>query len=169
MTTYAGNRSVIDIDSHILEPIGWLRNYAASAVRDEIPELGANDPEFSRLLREAELAHRHRADDSEAMQRAVDDYMTMARKGWMSLGGWDPAERSIALDRLGFSHQVVFPTGSFTQVYEAPVFIRAEAARAMNRGIRDFCSDPRLLATAYVPFEHGPDVALGFVEDAARQ
>lgn len=168
MTTYAGDRSVIDIDSHVLEPVGWLRSYASSAVRDEIPELGANDPGFSQLLHEAEIAHRRRADDPEAMQGAIDDYMTMARKGWMSLGGWDPTERSVALDRLGFSHQVVFPTGSFTQVYETPVLSRAEAARAMNRGIREFCADPRLLATAYVPFEHGPDVALGFVEDAAR-
>lgn len=168
MTTYAGDRSVIDIDSHILEPVGWLRSYAPSAVRDVIPELGANDPEFSQLLREAELAHRRRADDSEAMQGVIDNYMTMAHKGWMSLGGWDPTERSVALDRLGFSHQVVFPTGSFTQVYGTPVLGRVEAARAMNRGIREFCSDPRLLATAYVPFEHGPDVALEFIETAAR-
>lgn len=168
MITYAGDRSVIDIDSHILEPIGWLRSYASSAVREEIPELGTNDPDFSQLLIDAALAHQRRAGDSVTMQRAIDEYMTMARKGWMSLGGWDPTERSVALDHLGFSHQVVFPTGSFTQVYETPVFVRAEAARAMNRGIQEFCSDPRLLATAYVPFEHGPHVALGFVEDAAR-
>jgi predicted TIM-barrel fold metal-dependent hydrolase len=86
----------------------------------------------------------------------------------MSLGGWDPSERSLALDHLGFSHQVVFPTGSFSQVYETPVRYRAEAARAMNRGLLEFCSDPRLLATAYVPFEFGPDQALEFVDTAAQ-
>lgn len=168
MTTYAGDRAVIDIDSHILEPIGWLRSYAPSAIRQEIPELGADDLEFSRLLNEAELDHRRRVEDSEIRQRAIDEYMTMARKGWMSLGGWDSAERSIALDRLGFSFQVVFPTGSFNQVYDTPVRYRAEAARAMNRGLLEFCSDSRLLATSYVPFDHGPHLALEYVETAAR-
>ena len=168
MATYAGDRSVIDIDSHILEPVGWLKSYASNSVRDEIPELGTNDAEFSQLLRDAEVNYQLRSSDSEVMARAINEYMTVPRKGWMSLGGWDPSERSIALDRLGFSHQVVFPTGSFTQVYETPALGRAEAARAMNRGLREFCSDPRLLATAYVPFEYGPEVALEFVEDAAR-
>ena len=168
MNKYAENRSVIDIDSHILEPVGWLKSYAPSSIRNEIPELGVDDPSFSKLLSDAALDHQVRTRDPLVMQRTIDEYMTMARKGWMSLGGWDPAERSVALDRLGFSHQVVFPTGSFTQVYGTPVLGRVEAARAMNRGIREFCSDPRLLATAYVPFEHGPDVALEFIDVAAR-
>lgn len=167
MTTYAGDRSVVDIDSHILEPVGWLRSYAAAAVREEIPELGVDDPEFSRLLRESAHEHRRRSEDPEIFRRATDEFMTMARKGWMALGGWDPAERSVALDHLGFSYQVVFPTGSFNQVYETPATHRVEAARAMNRGLAGFCTDPRLLATAYVPFEHGPEVAREFVVTAA--
>lgn len=167
MTTYADGRSVIDIDAHILEPVGWLRSFASSAVRDSIPELGSNDSAFARLLSDAEVEHRHRQQDPVAMSGAVDEYMTMSRKGWMSLGGWDPSERSAALDLLGFSHQVVFPTGSFNQVYDTPVDCRAEAARAMNRGLLEFCVDPRLLATAYVPFEHGSEVACQFIDEAS--
>ena len=168
MATYAGDRAVIDIDAHILEPVGWLRSYASVAARDEIPELGVGDPGFAQLLDEAARDHEIRTNDAAARERAVDEFMTMRRKGWMSLGGWDPKEREIALDRLGFTHQVIFPTGAFNQVYDTPVDARVEAARAMNRGLTDFCGDPRLVATAYVPFEHGPEVAIEFIETASR-
>lgn len=168
MGTYAGDRAVVDIDAHILEPVGWLRGYAPASMRDRIPELGSDDPSFARLLREAEDDHRRRADDSKHRDAALRDYMTMARKGWMSFGGWDPVERSAALDRLGFRLQVIFPTGSFDQLQRTERSHRAEAARAMNRGLSDFCADPRLAATAYVPFEFGPEIALEFVESANR-
>ncbi len=168
MSTYASGRYVIDIDAHIMEPVGWLRAYAPAAVRELIPELGVGDPGFAELLAEAQRHHDRRAAEPELRARAELEYMTMPRKGWMSLGGWDPAERRVALDRLGFDRQLVFPTGSFPQVMSTPVAARAEATRAMNRGLLEFCHDPRLLATAYVPFEFGPEVAVGFVAQAAR-
>ncbi len=166
MSTYAGERRIIDVDAHIMEPVGWLRSYAPTAVRELIPELGDGDPGFTRLLAEAAALHSRRSNEPELRARTEHEYMTMPRKGWMSLGGWDPAERSVALDRLGFECQLVFPTGSFPQVMGTPVRARLEAVRAMNRGLIEFCADPRLLATAYVPFELGPDVAVGLVEQA---
>lgn len=166
MTTYADQRHVIDIDAHILEPVGWLRSYASADVRDRIPELGSDDPDFARQLREAEEDHRRRSVDEAFRDDAARDYMRMARKGWMSFGGWDTDERSIALDRLGFESQLIFPTGSFAQIYETPREFRARAIAAMNRGLVDFCSDPRLMATAYVPFEFGPTTAIEFVDAA---
>jgi predicted TIM-barrel fold metal-dependent hydrolase len=168
VASYSGDRCIVDIDAHIMEPVGWLRSFASARARDLIPELGADDPEFAGLLTEARLLHRQRSTDPEALARAERDYLTMSRKGWMSLGGWDPAERTVALDRLGFECQLVFPTGSFPQVTSTPVSVRLEAVRAMNRGLVEFCCDPRLLATAYVPFEFGPDVAMGLVAQAAR-
>jgi predicted TIM-barrel fold metal-dependent hydrolase len=36
----------------------------------------------------------------------------------------------------------------------------------MNRGMLDFCQDPRLLASAYVPFEFGPEIALELIAEA---
>lgn len=168
ITTYAGDRSIVDIDSHILEPVGWLRSYASSGSRGEIPELGDDDPEFARLLEQAVTAHQQRVSNPDVRRQASSEYMSMARKGWMSLGGWDPSERSVALDQLGFAYQVVFPTASFVQVANTPISGRVEAARAMNRGLIEFCADKRLLATAYVPFEHGPETALEFVDSASQ-
>ena len=167
VTTYAAGRAMIDIDAHILEPVGWLEAHAPAHIRSSIPALGSDDPEFARLLAAAADDHQRRLSDSEYRRSAIDDYMRMNRKGWMSFGGWDPAERSTALDHLGFEYQVIFPTGSFNQLYLSPAEVRAEVARAMNRGLTEFCADPRLLATAYVPFEHGPDVACEFVLTAA--
>ena len=92
--------------------------------------------------------------------------MTTPRKGWMSLGGWDVEERRRALDFLGFDCQLVFPTGSFEQIMVTPTSVRVEAVRAMNRGMIDFCQDARLLATAYVPFEFGPAIALDLIAEA---
>jgi predicted TIM-barrel fold metal-dependent hydrolase len=169
MATYAGDRSIVDIDSHILEPVGWLRSYAVSTARGVIPELGDDDPEFAELLSDAASQHQQRVNNADFRKQVADEYMAMSRKGWMSLGGWDPSERTTALDQLGFAYQVVFPTASFVQVAKTPIAGRAEAARAMNRGLKEFCVDSRLLATAYVPFEHGPDIALEFIDDACRQ
>ena len=168
MRTYAQHRSIIDVDAHIMEPVGWLRSYAPAAIRDQIPELGTHDPGFANLLADAEHYHRQRTTDAEFRQRSEREYMSMPRKGWLSLGGWDPAERTSALDRLGFELQLVFPTGSFPQVMSTPPSIRVQAAEAMNRGLRDFCQDRRLRPTAYVPFQFGPDAALRFVTEAAR-
>ena len=167
MSTYANGRIIIDVDAHIMEPAGWLRDHASGAVRDVIPELGTDDEVLAELLSRAEQEHNRRVSDESDRARAADEFMTMARKGWMSLGGWDTDERTTALDRLGFERQVIFPTGSFTQVMATPPSARAEAARAMNRGLVEFCDDDRLLATAYVPFEFGPEVAVEFIASAS--
>jgi predicted TIM-barrel fold metal-dependent hydrolase len=164
---YANGRRIIDIDAHIMEPLGWLRGHAAAGVRDHIPELTEHDPAFAELLTSANTAHELRATGQDAAAATRDEFMTMPRKGWMSLGGWDTNERSHALDLLGFECQIVFPTNSFSQVMSTPVDRRVEAIRAMNRGLLEFCGDPRLLASAYVPFEFGPTVALEFVTEAA--
>ena len=165
-STYAAGRRIVDIDAHILEPKGWLRSYAPATVKDLIPELGEGDPDFNRLLDDSYQDYLGRIDD-ENLQNEIDrDFMTIPRKGWMSLGGWDVDERRRALDFLGFDCQLVFPTGSFEQIMMTPTSARVEAVRAMNRGMIDFCQDPRLLASAYVPFEFGPEIALELIAEA---
>lgn len=164
---YAGGRRIIDIDAHIMEPVGWLRSYAPGHVREDIPEMIEDDPGFAELLSTAEQAHGLRASGADQGAATRQEFMTMPRKGWMSLGGWDPRERSTALDLLGFEHQIIFPTNSFNQVMSTPIHRRLDAIRAMNRGLDEFCRDPRLIASAYVPFEFGPSVAIDVVSEAA--
>ncbi len=166
--TYAANRRIVDVDAHILEPKGWLRSYAPTSVQEQIPELGQGDPKFDELLDESFRDYSMRIGDDRLQDELARDFMTIQRKGWMSLGGWDVNERTRALDLLGFECQLIFPTGSFEQLMSTPISVRPEAVRAMNRGIIDFCQDPRLMASAYVPFEFGPAIALELIAEAAR-
>ena len=165
-STYAAGRRIVDIDAHILEPKGWLRSYASAAVQDQIPELGEGDSNFNQLLDDSYRDYDQRKNDEIFQSKLASEFMSMPRKGWMSLGGWDVDERRQALDLLGFDCQLIFPTGSFEQIMQTPTSVRLEAVRAMNRGILDFCQDPRLLASAYVPFEFGPAIALDLIAEA---
>jgi predicted TIM-barrel fold metal-dependent hydrolase len=165
-STYAAGRRIVDIDAHILEPKGWLRSYASAAAQDQIPELGEGDSNFNQLLDDSYRDYDQRKNDEILQSKLANEFMSMPRKGWMSLGGWDVDERRQALDLLGFDCQLIFPTGSFEQIMQTPTSVRLEAVRAMNRGMLDFCQDPRLLATAYVPFEFGPEIALELIAEA---
>jgi predicted TIM-barrel fold metal-dependent hydrolase len=165
-STYAAGRRIVDIDAHILEPKGWLRSYASAAVQDQIPELGEGDSNFNQLLDDSYRDYDQRKNDEILQSKLANEFMSMPRKGWMSLGGWDVDERRQALDLLGFDCQLIFPTGSFEQIMQTPTSVRLEAVRAMNRGMLDFCQDPRLLASAYVPFEFGPEIALELIAEA---
>ena len=154
------DRRVLDADAHLMEPAGWLESYVDPAHRDAVPPMDGGDPEFSDLLAGAEQAAAERAADPDAAAEARRQLMTMPRKGWPAFGAWDRAERTAALDELGFELQVVYPTGAYPQVATTKGASQVAAAIGMNRGLAEFCSDdPRLLATAYVPFRHGPDVA----------
>lgn len=167
--TYAAGRTVIDVDAHIMEPAGWLAGYAPAAVREVLPAEHLGDHGLAELLDAAADAYVRRSSDPTERASAVAEYMTMDRKGWMSLGGWDRDERSLALDRLGFELQLIYPTASFPQVLACPAEHRLEAVRAMNRGLADFCAAPRLSATGYVPFHHGADAALTIVRELSDQ
>ena len=165
-STYAAGRRIVDIDAHILEPKGWLRSYASAAAQDQIPELGEGDSNFDQLLDDSYRDYDQRKNDENLQRKLASEFMSMPRKGWMSFGGWDVDERRQALDLLGFDCQLIFPTGSFEQIMQTPTSVRPEAVRAMNRGMLDFCQDPRLLASAYVPFEFGTEIALDLIAEA---
>src|SRR5689334_10147201 len=113
-------RRVLDADAHVMEGPGWLESYVDPSVRDRIPPIDGGDEGFADLLRQsAEHLERRRTDRQEA-DAARRELMTMPRKGWLALGGADPAERSAALDELGFELQVVYPTAAFPQVVATP-------------------------------------------------
>ena len=70
----------------------------------------------------------------------------MTAKGWHALGAFDPAERSRALDLLGFDAQLVFSTFAATQFSGDDIELLYGGTRAHNRAMSTFCeADARLL------------------------
>ena len=77
-----------------------------------------------------------------------------------ALGAFDPAERSRALDLLGYRHQIVFSSFAGSRLFAEPdLDVRYAGARAHNRGLAEFTGhDDRLLGAAVVPLDD-PDRA----------
>jgi predicted TIM-barrel fold metal-dependent hydrolase len=146
---YAEGRTYYDADSHIMELPDWLGGYVAEEMKDRIGplQLGGAGRMAEAAVRQAEA----RQTDPEA--RAELEEGVLNAKGWSALGAFDPAERSRALDLLGFDRQLVFPTFASSQFLgHEDREVRAAGNRALNRGIVDFCShDERLMAVAFVP------------------
>lgn len=139
------SRVCYDADSHVLEPAGWITRYADPAIRDQLSE-GVAFLDSAK----AEGIVTRRIEDPE--KRAVAEARLLG-KGFESYGAWDPAERSRALDLLGFAGQLVFSTFAphqFLSSTDAEVFWGG--VRAHNRAVVDFCSgDERLIPVGYVP------------------
>jgi predicted TIM-barrel fold metal-dependent hydrolase len=161
---YVSGRVVHDADAHLMEPPTWLRDHADPALRDRIPTLTLStgnelrqtgDPEEQ--LRDLDAAFaRLRSKHASAEYRAVEADEIMARKNFAATGAFVAADRSRALDLLGFSSQLVFNTFHNRRLrdweHSGDVDLAYGAARAHNRGMIEFCSiDPRLLPTCYVP------------------
>jgi predicted TIM-barrel fold metal-dependent hydrolase len=161
---YVSGRVVHDADAHLMEPPTWLRDHADPALRDRIPTLTLSsgnelrqtgDPEEQ--LRDLDAAFaRLRSKHASAEYRAVEADEIMARKNFAATGAFVAADRSRALDLLGFSSQLVFNTFHNRRLrdweHSGDVDLAYGAARAHNRGMTEFCSiDPRLLPTCYVP------------------
>jgi uncharacterized protein len=147
--TYATGRRYLDADSHLMELPGWLEQYADPDLRDRIRPLalGAAGALAEDAVRRAESRR-----SSPVAERDVDAKL-MTSKGWHAYGAFDPAERSDALDRLGFDAQLVFSTFAPTQYLGEDLELVFGGTRAHNRAMADFCSDdPRLLAVGFVPW-----------------
>jgi uncharacterized protein len=146
---YAEGRTYYDADSHLMETSDWLVSYADPGVRDRIRPLALGGA--GRLAEEAVAAAEARRGDPNAASEAAGNLMTS--KGWSALGAFDPAERSRALDLLGFDAQLVFSTFAATQfVADDDLDVVYGGTRAHNRAMADFCSaDKRLLGVSFVP------------------
>jgi predicted TIM-barrel fold metal-dependent hydrolase len=146
---YATGRTYYDADSHLMELRDWLVGYADPGLRDRIRplHLGAAGALAERAVTEAE-ARRGDPEKTQALEAAV----TKA-KGWNALGAFDPAERSRALDLLGFDKQLVFSTFAATQFAGDDLELLYGGTRAHNRAMADFCADDaRLVAIGFVPW-----------------
>lgn len=141
--TYAAGRRIVDADSHLMEWPGFLVDHADPAYRRDMPPIGGGRSGLT-------LTDGTRSPDE--LADLVGLGVNLVRKGpkWhAALGAVDPAERSTALDLLGFEHQVIYSSLCAPLVDIAEPGLRYAAYRAHNRAVAGFCADdPRLLGVA---------------------
>jgi predicted TIM-barrel fold metal-dependent hydrolase len=138
-----------DADSHVMELSGWLAAYADPRLRERIRPLALGGA--GRLAERAVADAETRRGDPAAARLLEEN--VMGPKGWGALGAFDPAERSRALDLLGFERQLVFSTFAATQFLGGDDELLWGGTRAHNRAMADFCAaDPRLVAVGFVPW-----------------
>jgi len=158
--TYAGDRLILDADSHLMELPDFLTAHADPSARERMPALGSlATGQFNPGGHLGKSGH-----DRETVERLVSlgDRITHGPKWHQALGSFSGTERGLALDLLGFRRQVVFSSFCARPIFEAPADARYPAARAHNRAMAAFCAgDPRLIGVAIVPLD---DVALAMAE-----
>lgn len=143
--TYATQRICCDADSHIMETVDWISRHADPDIRDRLPplSLAKSGTKSFDFINDAVDRQKQRAEAGEILHDVVHGV-----KGWNAYGAFDPAERSGALDDLGFSRQLVFSTFSGGQYLQHPdLDLRYGGIRAHNRAMSEFCrGDQRLIA-----------------------
>jgi uncharacterized protein len=147
---YAEGRTFYDADSHLMETSDWLATYADPGLRERLRplSLGQAGPLADEAVASADARRADPAVDPEA------DAQLMVRKGWSALGAFDSAERSRALDLLGFERQLVFTTFAPTQFLDGDPDLLYGGTTAHNRAIADFCGDDeRLIGVGFVPLD----------------
>lgn len=161
---YAEGRVYHDADSHLMETSTWLCEYADPDIREQLRpiDLGGAGEKGAELLAMADEAAAATTDVPLAKIEAA----LMERKGWLAYGSSDGAERSRALDLLGFDRQLVFSTFATTQFQGRDLDLFYGGSRAHNRGMAEFCAaDARLLGVGFVPL-HDPVRAEQLVAEA---
>lgn len=151
--TYAGERLILDADSHLMELPDFLTRHAVAAVRDRIPSLTeATTGSFDDGSQYDLSGH---DPQTRAKLLELGDQLTKGPKWHAALGAFSGPERSDALDLLGFERQVVFSSFCARLIFEAtPLDVRYETAAAHNRAMAEFCDhDDRLLGVAMVPLD----------------
>ena len=101
---YANDLTILDADSHLMEPLDWLAGYADAGVAQRLRQL---DLSAAGGQADHELVQRcwdRRSDPAETARLAAD--VVGGPKGYFAFGSMDAAERGQALDQLGFQGQV---------------------------------------------------------------
>ena len=158
-------RDIYDADSHIMELPDFLKKYADPLLREEIPEVNysasiVTDDEVAVIMSQG---GRHSAEHVQA-QIDLGDRLIQSSKEIQALGAFDSADRTRAMDLLGFKKQLVFATHSVAMPFSASSRLESRlrygATRAHNRHMADFCSsDARLMGVAVIPLDD-PEMAM---------
>ena len=167
---YAHRDDIYDADTHMMERPDWIYEFADKDIRDRLEPIVAGDKETLLTIDKALERFQSRQSSKDTLNKAKEEFMSWKHKGWDGLGAFDPNERKIANDLLGFKGHIVFPTSAFDQVLAAKEdSIILGGVKALNRGMATFCEvDPRMHGAAYIPFNFGEDVALKFLRDAIK-
>jgi predicted TIM-barrel fold metal-dependent hydrolase len=159
---YAEGRRFYDADSHIMELPDFLREHADPAIRDQIPPISvASGGVLGEQGADVIARGAHTPEQVEKLVGLGDDLIS-GPKGYLALGAFNSAERTRALDQLGFDRQLVFATFSAGMAF-APQLgpdLMYGTARAHNRAMAAFCADDeRLMCVGAVPLDD-PERAL---------
>src|ERR1700719_3506416 len=120
---YAEGRLFNDADSHVMETHDWMTRYADPGIRERLAPLDLTSGGVAYQVEQAVRAAESRKTNRGAVAEAEANLMLY--KGWKALGAFDPAERSQALDLLGFNRQLVFTTFALSHFWG--IFKRGEA------------------------------------------
>jgi predicted TIM-barrel fold metal-dependent hydrolase len=149
---YAQGRVIYDADSHIMESLDWLPSYADKAIRERLisMRLEAGGSGAAKAIEKALARQQDAAATAEIAANVVE-----GPKGWAAYGAMDPAERTKALDDLGFARQLVFTTFAGSQFLPSTdPDVKYGGAAALNRAISDWCkADKRLIAVGVAPLD----------------
>lgn len=168
--TYAQGRRIIDVDSHLFELDDFLDAVATPEEAALIRPMGDQSelPVSMEAIAKGRKHLERRNADPEVMAKFESGMFDIERSPWSRLGAFDPADRSHALDVLGFERQIVLGTFSFHQVaHQQDAKALEVGARVHNRAMGRFCADDdRMLAGGYVPLSLGPEVAGELLDQA---
>jgi predicted TIM-barrel fold metal-dependent hydrolase len=152
---YAEGRVYNDADAHIMEPVDWLAGYADAKTRELLKPMDLSQTGNM----QADYASKGKFDPSHWDEIDIEKNL-MFIKGWPALGAFDRAERTRALDLLGFNRQLVFTSlamGQFWGVFEQRehnLDLIYGGAAAVNRAMADFCKDDnRMIAVGFLPLD----------------
>ena len=167
--SYAGTRTIIDADSHLIELDDFVAKAASSSELPLIPPMDAqtNLPVSQAALERGRELHAKRQADPELMEKFEAGLMDNSKSGWSRLGAFDPQERSHCLELFGFQAQLVLGTYAYHQVAHCEDEATLVAStRALNRAMGTFCAhDDRLKAIGYAPLRLGPEEAGALMDD----
>jgi predicted TIM-barrel fold metal-dependent hydrolase len=165
---YAHSPTIFDADSHLMEGLDWLHGHADAKTRALLPDLTvALDKGGAGAGTAIERGQARIGDPVQTAELEAD--VIASAKGWLALGAMDTAERSRALDLLGFASQLVFSTFSvglfaFSDDLDAVY----GGASAHNRMVAGFCGqDPRLVGVGFLPL-NDPERSVQAVAEAAE-
>ena len=168
---YAHRADIYDADTHMMEPPTWLAEFADAKLRPHLTPFGQSKPAAIEKAEQALAGFAKRQQSPDLAAEIEASFMAMQHKGFQGLGAWDRDERVRVNDLLGFNAHIVFPTAAFDQVQGArDPEIFAGSVQALNRGLASFCAtDARMHPAAYIPFRHGPELAMTYLDAAIAQ